>query len=1506
MKKILGLDLGTTSIGFAHVIESDIPEKSEIIQIGTRIIQYDNFDKIDKSGKVTESKSPKDDFAAGRGLSPNAGRTLKRGARRTLDRYQLRRGSFDKEYKEGKANLIGILKKANIISNNSKLAEDGKQTTFETWHLRAKSVSEKIEKEELARVFLAINKKRGYKSSRKAKNEDEGQIVDGMEVAKILYKENLTPGQLGYQLLNEGKKTIPDFYRSDLQNEFDKVWKAQKQFYPEILADKLKQKLHSKNKTQTWAICKEPMSLMGVKRSTKGFEQKVENYKWRSDALTSLLDLEQLAIVLQEINNNLNNSSGYLGDISDRSKELHFNKETVGQNLYKQLKANSHIRLKSKVFYRQDYLDEFEAIWKEQSKHHAELTDELKSEIRDVTIFYQRKLKSQKSSISFCEFESKEMEIEKNGKKIKVKIGSKVAPKSSPIFQEFKIWQMLHNLKFVNKSTGEIEVFKDDDFSETKKQLFNELNLRGNLTATQILEILDYNTKEWVLSNYKTVEGNRTNLGLYDAYFKILEQEGFGEIDWEGYKTEGSVKTIFSHFQFTKNAENFIKGKIKAFDTYNADELKIIVKNIFQHLAINTDILDFDAELKGKAFEEQKSYQLWHLLYSAEDDNKKYENEELLLYGNDNIGLKKLLCQKFGFQPAHSKILSNVNFEDDYGSLSTKAMRKMYTDIIDNDLTTAKILSGYKQKEFEKADMFELLRKNSLRNPVVEKILNQLANVVNALIKKNSKKDENGKIVEYFKFDEIRIELSRELKKNAKERADMTENVNKGKIENDNIRAIIKRDFPNVPNPTKNDVIKYKLYQEMTFNGYKNLYTDIKIEYHNLFGKDYDIDHIIPQAKLFDDSFSNKVLVPYGANRDKGKMNNATAYDYMSNKSEEVFNKYIATVEALYKNDKISKAKYQKLLKKEADLGDGFIERDLRETQYIAKKAKDLLIPLTKTGERHCVVSSSGQITDRLREDWDLVNVMRELNLPKFRALGMTEMEERKFGQKIEVIKDWTKRNDHRHHAMDALTVAFTKRSFIQYLNNLNARRENKYEGISNKENLKSIETKGFKLSTKDVIFIEKNELERDKEGKLRFRVPILNFRQVAKEHLENVLISHKAKNKVMTININKAKNDVVSIVRDNKGKEKTIKGQVVKTPRGQLHDQTIYGRNWWSRIELNKKTTKSELDSIINNEIQQFLISYIKEKGSIAKAFSDDALKTLKYNNKILKEVEIAIPCYTQKIDVQKTFTDPQKTNSAKEKNMKNILDLGVRSVLENRLKLFDNDFKKAFSDLDRNPIWLNKSKGIAIKRVTISGVKNVEFLHYKKDHLGKDISDGNGKKIPVDFVSTGNNHHVAIYLDEKGNLQERVVSLFDAVELVNAKLPVIISNPKEAWDKIINEGIEHRLIERFPPESWQLLFTMKQNEYFIFPNENLGFNPKEIDLLDPKNKKEISPNLFRVQKLATKNYMFRHHLETSVEEKKLLLGFAYKPIWSTNLIKNIIKVRLNHLGDIVKVGEY
>ena len=55
---------------------------------------------------------------------------------------------------------------------------------------------------------------------------------------------------------------------------------------------------------------------------------------------------------------------------------------------------------------------------------------------------------------------------------------------------------------------------------------------------------------------------------------------------------------------------------------------------------------------------------------------------------------------------------------------------------------------------------------------------------------------------------------------------------------------------------------------------------------------------------------------------------------------------------------------------------------------------------------------------------------------------------------------------------------------------------------------------------------------------------------------------------------------------------------------------------------------------------------------------------------------------------------------------------------------------------------------------------MSNAQPLHIGKDHLGKTTLNKEGNEIPVDYVSTGNNHHVAIYRDKEGNLQEQIVS--------------------------------------------------------------------------------------------------------------------------------------------------
>ena len=302
MKKILGLDLGTTSIGWALVNESK-DEKPSIEKVGVRIIPL-----------TTDEES---DFQKGKSTTINSNKTSKRGARRNLDRYKLRR----KALKE-------ILLQNNLILDKIKLTNEESNRHHEIWEIRAKAATQRIELEELARVFFAINKKRGYKSNRKAKDEGDGQAIDDMDLAKKLHNEKLTPGELMLGRLNEDKKGSPDFYRSDLQNEFDRIWEKQMEFYQPQFTEKLKQKLKDKNRNATYKICEAPFGLLGLKRTLKGKELRLENYQWCVKGLFNQLDLEQVVIVFQEINGQISATSDLLSEISDRSKALYFSKQT--------------------------------------------------------------------------------------------------------------------------------------------------------------------------------------------------------------------------------------------------------------------------------------------------------------------------------------------------------------------------------------------------------------------------------------------------------------------------------------------------------------------------------------------------------------------------------------------------------------------------------------------------------------------------------------------------------------------------------------------------------------------------------------------------------------------------------------------------------------------------------------------------------------------------------------------------------------------------------------------------------------------------------------------------------------------------------------------------------------------------------------------------------------------------------------------------------------------------
>ena len=1414
MKKILGLDLGTTSIGWAVVNEAETAtEQSSIIDLGVRIVPL----TVDEQGN----------FEKGKAITTNADRTLKRSMRRNLFRYRLRRDA-----------LIRLLQEQGWITSQTVLAEKGNATTFQTIRLRAKAATEEVSLEEFARILLMINKKRGYKSNRKTdKSEaEEGSLVDSMSVAQELFDKGLTPGEYANDLLQKGKTLIPDFYRSDLESEFEKVWFVQSAFYPDLLTAELKETLKGKTEAQTWILCQKAFAIVGEKRKGTRQELLKENYAWRAEAVKNKVSLEQLAVVLQKINAQLKNVSGYLGKISDRSKELFFKNQTIGQYQWECLQKNPHYSFKNQVFYRRDYWDEFEKLWEVQSHFHPELTPELRRRLRDSVIFYQRPLRSQKSLISVCELEGRTIKIMVDGKVKQKTVGPKVCPKSSPLYQEFKIWQVLNNLTVNGRFLEQ----------EQKDLLFKELNIKEKLKKTEILKLL-YPKAKGIELNYAEVEGNRTQAALFKAYAKIVEATGHGDCDLAKMDADaimGKVEPVFSAFGYNTG--------ILHFDAEAGLDLDAKKQS--------SDKAEFSRQKsEDKAFEQQPLYRLWHLLYSFEGDNSKTGNDKLI----------QKIAELVGCEPEYAKYIASISFPDDYGSLSTKAMRRILPYMKEgHTYSLACEYAGYRhskrsltKEEIENKvlkDHLELLPRNSLRNPVVEKILNQMVHVVNGVVDK------------YGRLDEIRVELARELKKSAKERESLSSRIGESAKRHEQIREILERDF-GIKNPSRNDIIRYKLYEELKDNGYKTLYSGTYVPKEQLFSPAFDIEHIIPQAKLFDDSFSNKTLESKQINIEKGHM---TARDFIEKKyGDDGLEKYKAKVDSLLASGAISKTKRAHLLMAESEIPEDFIARDLRETQYIAKKAKEMLEEIVKT-----VVSTSGAITERLREDWQLVNVMQELNWDKYDALGQTEVIERRLGQKVHKIKDWSKRNDHRHHAMDALTVAFTKQTYIQYLNHLNARIQKDIDDSC--PDLRAIDWSILPKEDYPVVirWIQKTQLYKDKEGRYRFNppMPLDMFRQEAKRHLSKVLISIKAKNKVATRNVNKTK------------KAGGFNKKVQLTPRGQLHNETIYGsmQRYESKLEKVGGTFDvAKIQTVASPIYRAALMDRLQQ-------FGGDAKKAFTGKNSLDKNPVFVDEMHTRQVPVSvKTVRLVSVYTVRKEISpdlkVEKVVDPHIRALLQERLKSFGGDAKKAFGNLDENPIWLNKEKGIGIKRERITGVKVATALHDKRDMQGRLLLDGEGNTLPVDYVSTSNNHHVAIFRDAEGNCQEHIVSFFEAMDRIRQGLPVV--------DKDYNKD-----------KGWAFLFTMKQNEYFVFPDTQTGFDPQDMDLNNPANYELISPHLFRVQKLATKYYVFRHHLETTVEDVNALRDVTWKRITSLAYIDQIVKVRVNHIGQIVAVGEY
>jgi len=280
----------------------------------------------------------------------------------------------------------------------------------------------------------------------------------------------------------------------------------------------------------------------------------------------------------------------------------------------------------------------------------------------------------------------------------------------------------------------------------------------------------------------------------------------------------------------------------------------------------------------------------------------------------------------------------------------------------------------------------------SLRNPTVARTRNELRKVVNNLIDM------------FGKPDQIRVELARDVGLSKREREEMQTGMNRQEKRRNAARKDLKE--KGISEPSRKDIEKWMLWEECD---HQCPYTGDHICFEALFrNNEFEVEHIWPRSRSLDDSFRNKTLCRKDFNARKG---NKTPFELLSSDEEKwaAIGQRLEKMKAKRKGEKgMSPGKIKRFLAQ--SIPEDFTNRQLNDTGYAAREAvaylKQLWSPDETTGT--VVQAVSGRVTAHLRRLWGLNNI-----------LGDT-------GEK--------NRADHRHHAVDALTVACTHPGMTQKL----------------------------------------------------------------------------------------------------------------------------------------------------------------------------------------------------------------------------------------------------------------------------------------------------------------------------------------------------------------------------------------------------------------------------------------------------------------------------------------
>ena len=880
MTKVLGLDLGTNSIGWAVVDK----ENEKILDTGVRIFPegVENVGQGDKEQSI------------------NATRRDKRQMRRQFYRKRLRKIKLlEVLVEQGMCPLEMTELKKWKNWNVTKKTEGRKfpeSLAFANWiklkpyDLRAKAIQEKLTPHELGRVFYHLIQRRGFLSSRKGEEDPKTLFEKGKPDENILpvnaTKEKLKDTTLGAYLQSihpkseqpykaivdedenairvRGRYTTRDMYIA----EFEKIWQVQSRF-------------HDLNKREV--------------RSKR----------------------------IREVSGSIEKAR--------TQRMIHYLKEKYGE---KNIGVISKEKKSQIISYENLPLKIFLGGRIEEVAENGET--KLKFSSNESVLFWQRPLRSQKGLLSNCRFEDQLPVVTKDGeimynKKGEVQTRSKKpCPLSHPEFELFRAYQFVNNIKYA-KGT-----FLTPDQREIVIKLINEKDAKFNFSDIPKKLNLTYEVFNYE-DDFKVV-GSTTIKKLSKLFDKQVwekEQENIWHCFYFYEDSDKLHQKLSRDYGLKIDLEQLKKIKLK--EGYGNVSLKAI-RNILPFLE------------RGIQYD-----------------------KAVVLGGVKNAFGKRWDCFKTFHQQIEDDVLSILGEKNKEGEAIEKIRDYLASPL--NDFGFPKDDPHFQHlyhhsMEIQKKDTLkkELPEVENLRNPIVQQGLNETRRLVNSLLQKYRK--EHG---EHFYFDQIHVEMGRDLKNSKQKRQDMSYRIRDNEAKNQQARE---RLAEYGLTPSRQNVQKYLMFREIEEKNGRAVcpYTGKTINVHDVLGSQnaIQIEHIIPYSVSLDDSFGNKTLCEANFNREKGEK---TPHEfYLENPDEKLWGakSWDELQTRAFQLLPYPKAKrFTTKLKTEEVQGD-FIERQLNDSRYIAKKSAELLTQICKD-----VRVLPGQLTAELRHLWGLNSILQ-------------------------------------------------------------------------------------------------------------------------------------------------------------------------------------------------------------------------------------------------------------------------------------------------------------------------------------------------------------------------------------------------------------------------------------------------------------------------------------------------------------------------------------------------